>query len=309
MIETRTVSDTRPTSSLVRIIKSIIDNTTPPPKKPIFKFENTENAAEFNSKILASCNFDYEELLSKQKNTTISYGSEFRPMNVLFKLLKFHKDGERIRSVLSKGTDTFILPLEEEKIKEDCMADIERGNHKSASKSKDGIDFVHKTYTKEVNKGWMIPFSKNIIPKLRKACVIPIGTVHQISIDEEGNPSEKRRLTHDCSWVGPSSHSLNSRINEELLAPLQYKRCLHRVLYNIQHIRFNHPTEKILMSKYDLDSAYRRLHWYAKCALLCITIINTIAYLLTRLCFGIASGPSEWCLISETIVDFATILM
>ena len=30
---------------------------------------------------------------------------------------------------------------------------------------------------------------------------------------------------------------------------------------------------------------------------------------MTRLCFGISSGPSEWCLISETLVDFATILI
>ena len=36
---------------------------------------------------------------------------------------------------------------------------------------------------------------------------------------------------------------------------------------------------------------------------------TNIAYILTRLCFGIASGPSEWCVISEIIVDFAAILM
>ena len=27
------------------------------------------------------------------------------------------------------------------------------------------------------------------------------------------------------------------------------------------------------------------------------------------MCFGIASGPSEWCLISETMVDIASILI
>ena len=156
----------------------------------------------------------------------------------------------------------------------------------------------------------MIPFSKDIIHKIKNACVIPIGTVHQMTIDEEGNPTEKRRLTHDCSWKGPaSSHSINSRINEELLEPLQYGRCMYRVLHNIQYMRFKNPTKKILMAKHDLDSAYRRLHWHAKCALLCITVLGSIAYLLTRLCFGIASGPSECCLISEAIVDFATILI
>ena len=139
--------------------------------------------------------------------------------------------------------------------------------------------------------------------------MIPIGTVCQLTIYEKGNPKEKRRLTHDCSWEGPSYFSINSRIDKDLLEPLQYGRCIHRVLHNIQHVRFTHPEEKILMTKHDLDSAYRRLHWHAKCALLCITIIRSIAYVLTRLCFGIASGPSKWCLISETMVDFASILI
>lgn len=63
------------------------------------------------------------------------------------------------------------------------------------------------------------------------------------------------------------------------------------------------------MSEIALDSAYRRLHWHAKCALLCLTIVNNIIYLLTRLCFSIASGPSEWCLMSEMMVDIASALI
>ncbi len=296
-------------SKLIGIIKSIIDSQDLPPKKSVFKFDNTPEAALFNSKILAAYDFDYEKVLSKQKNTTIDYGSEFRHPSVLNKLLKFHKNNKRIESFLSHGTDTSLSPLDEETLKADCSANIERGNHTSSSKSKEDIEFVTETYKKEVEKGWMIPFTKESIAKMKNACVIPIGTVHQTTIDEKGNPKEKRRLTHDCSWEGPSSHSINNRINEELLEPLQYGRCIFRVLHNIQHMRFNNPTKRILMTKHDLDSAYRRLHWHAKCALLCITIVNSIAYLLTRLCFGIASGPSEWCLISETIVDFASILI
>ncbi len=300
----------RSESKLVNIIKSIINSTNQAPKKSIFKFENTPEAASHNTKILASSNFDYEKILNKQKNTIISYGSEFRSCEILHNLLKFHKSGQRIKSTLTNGTDTVLSPLDEDTLKKDCLANLERGNHISSTRSKDDINFVQKTYKKEVEKGWMIPFSKNIIHKIKNACVIPIGTVHQMTIDEEGNPMEKRRLTHDCSWKGPaSSHSINSRINEELLEPLQYGRCMYRVLHNIQYMRFKNPSKKLLMAKHDLDSAYRRLHWHAKCALLCITVLGSTAYLLTRLCFGIASGPSKWHLISEAIVDFATALI
>ena len=224
-------------------------------------------------------------------------------------MLKFHDNWERLKEFLTNGTDTSFNNIPEDVLRNDCVKNIERGNHKSSMKSSKVKKFLEKAYSKEVDKGWMIPLSVDIIPKLRNACVIPVGVVSQISIDEKGNPKEKMRLTHDCSWPGPSENSVNSRINEELLAPLQCGRCLLRVLHHIQAMRFRNKSKRILMAKHDLDSAYRRLHWHARCALLCITIISNIAYLLTRLCFGISSGPSEWCVISETMIDFANILI
>ena len=296
-------------SLLVSVIKEILNSKEKPPKKSIFKFENSLEAAEHNSKILSACNFDYEKVLSKQRDTTIFYGSEFRSVTKLQKLLKLHKNWPRMKRFLTEGTDTTFLPTSEELLKNDCIKNMERGNHQSSSKSDKTLEFLNKTYSKEVRKGWMIPLSIDIISKLKNACVIPVGVVSQSTVNEMGETVEKMRLTHDCSWPGPSQYSVNNRINEDLLAPLQYGKCFYRVLHHIQNMRFHNPSRRILMAKHDLDSAYRRLHWHAKCALLCITIISNIAYLLTRLCFGISSGPSEWCLISETLVDFATILI
>ena len=302
-------SITNEKSRLVKIISQLLNSEEKPPKKSIFKFENTTDAAEHNSKILAACNFDYEKLLTKQKGTSIYYGSEFRSIINLQKLLKFHTNWNRVKKFLSEGTDTSFIPMNEEELKNDCIKNIERGNHKSSFKSEKATQFLNKTYSKEVRKGWMIPLTVEIILKLKNTCVIPVGVVSQLTINESGESIEKMRLTHDCSWPGPSQFSVNNRINEELLAPLQYGRCFYRVLHHIQNMRYNNPSKKILMAKHDLDSAYRRLHWHARCTLLCITIISNIAYLLTRLCFGISSGPSEWCLISETLVDFAAILI
>ena len=296
-------------SKMIEFIKDIIESDEIPPKKSVFKFENTLKAAQHNGKILQSFNFDYERVLDKQKNTNIYYGSEFRQIDKLDKLMIFHKDWKRLRIFLTKGTDTVFKEVNNDIIRKDCEENMKRGNHKSSSRSQKEIDFVKKQYEKEVNKGWMIPFPSNIVSKLKNACVIPIGVARSLSINEKNESIEKLRLTHDCSWEGPSSFSVNSRINEDLLPPLQYGRCLLRVLHNLQQLRFHNPEKKILMTKHDLDSAYRRLHWHAKCALLCITVVSNIAYLLTRLCFGIASGPNEWCLISELMVDFATALI
>ena len=57
------------------------------------------------------------------------------------------------------------------------------------------------------------------------------------------------------------------------------------------------------MSKYDLDAAYRRLHVLPEQTLQCVTIINEIGYVPLRLPFRVATGPSIYSIVSETILD------
>ena len=162
-------------SKLVKIIRDILSTDEKPPKKSIFKFNNTEEAAIHNSKILSACEFDYEKVLSKQKGTTIYYGSEFRSISNLKKLFKFLKDWPRIENFLSERTDTSFVPVSDESLKNDCVKNMARGNHKSSSKSDKVAQFLNKTYSKQVRKGWMIPLTVDIVPKLKNACVIPVG--------------------------------------------------------------------------------------------------------------------------------------
>ena len=70
-------------------------------------------------------------------------------------------------------------------------------------------------------------------------------------------------------------------------------------------MRIQHPELLILLIKYDLDAAYRRLHIIARMAVLAITILKNIAYILLRLPFGVANGPSDYCVISEPVVDLS----
>ena len=68
-------------------------------------------------------------------------------------------------------------------------------------------------------------------------------------------------------------------------------------------MRWTHPQLRILITKLDLDAAYRRLHVVAAMAVLTITIIKKIAYILLRLPFGVANGPNDFSLVSELIID------
>ena len=70
-------------------------------------------------------------------------------------------------------------------------------------------------------------------------------------------------------------------------------------------MRRQFPKMEILLAKFDLDAAYRRLHTHPKHAVKAITIVEKLAYLLIRLPFGAAAGPSIYSITSEMIFDLA----
>ena len=52
-----------------------------------------------------------------------------------------------------------------------------------------------------------------------------------------------------------------------------------------------------------MDAAYRRLHVTMSAAVTCITILNDIAYLLSRIPFGAEAAPAKFSEISDSITD------
>ena len=144
---------------------------------------------------------------------------------------------------------------------------------------------------------------------MKGAYIIPLGIADQFTVTENGDQIQKLRITHDCSWEDPSGFSVNNTVLTELLEPCKYEYCLNRILHKIQKMRYDYPLSNILITKHDFDSAYRRLHWRIEIALLCITIIENIVYFLTRLAFGITSGPSEYSMLSDLMADYANILI
>ena len=133
--------------------------------------------------------------------------------------------------------------------------------------------------------------------------MIPVGIHTQETIEEDGEMKIKKRTTHDATFPPPSTKSINNRLIRELLTECFYGHCLLRVLHNIHVMRLRHPSIRILVMKLDLDAAYRRVHVMVRMALLAITIVEKIAYVLLRLPFGVANGPNDYSLLSEPIFD------
>ena len=185
---------------------------------------------------------------------------------------------------------------------------LERGNHKSAL-TPDHTIVLEKIQRKEVSQGFTFPLTIDCLRKMKGAAVIPMGVHDQWTINEEGERFLKPRACHDASFPTPSGYSVNLDHNFDLLSPCIYGQCLQRCLYSIHKMRITYPLVSIYLTKYDFDAAYRRVHVCPVHAVKTMIVIGELAYLLSRLPFGVECGPSEYSSISEGIFDLANDLL
>ena len=82
------------------------------------RFENTQEAAEANSKLLQECDNNFEVLTSKEPNTVITPGSEFQSIDTLEKIWKYHNNWQIIQKSITEGRSYSCAesPLETTKI-------------------------------------------------------------------------------------------------------------------------------------------------------------------------------------------------
>eukprot|EP00956_Cyclotella_meneghiniana_P011523 scaffold16181_cov47-Cyclotella_meneghiniana.AAC.4 len=76
-------------------------------------------------------------------------------------------------------------------------------------------------------------------------------------------------------------------------------------------MRLKYPNCRILCSKIDFKSAFRRMHLAWKTALRCCTLLpdDELALIFTRLTFGGKACPSEWGCLSEIVCDLTNAII
>ena len=297
------------TSWLVHQLSLLCATSEKTPRKHKFMFKNNREAAKFNTKLIKFSDYDLEKAIVKQKDSIITPGSEFRAISHIKNLLEHHEDWREIRSIITKGCDYQLEDNLDERTRiSDLRAMLERGNHKSAN-CDENAPALRKAFEKEVSRGWLLPVTLESVMKIKKLSIIPLGIAKQLTIDEFGNRTPKKRVTHDASFLPPSGTSINNSVQEELLQDCIYGQCIRRILHGIHNIRLIHKDKKIFMSKYDMDAAYRRLHSIPAHALKCVTVVDRIAYIPLRLPFGVSPGPSLYSTISECVFDLANDLI
>ena len=249
---------------------------------------------------------DLEAAIQAQSNSILGYGSEFRPVHSLKRLLHKHPLWSKFEKMLTVGADYPLEPMSEEDRLQDITDAMERGNHKSA---KQKHQVLETKLFDEVRHGWELPLPLDKVPRLPGSLLAPLGVADQETINEQGEVIPSDRVTHDQSFPFSSGTSVNIRVIDEELTPCMCGHMLSRLIHYIVATRIRHPFTRILLQKVDYKSACRRGHLNSKSAVQTIVGVGTLALLALRLTFGGKPNPSMWGDISETACDLANDLL
>jgi hypothetical protein len=197
----------------------------------------------------------------------------------------------------------YIDELTEDEGLSKILANLQRGNHKSAQ---DESDQVAKLLKKDVDHGftWIIP--KQLVPLLPQSMVQPLGLAKQWRLNETGERIPKYRLTQDLSFTcvkGTRGMSVNSRIDMTAYPEMIYRWCIPRILHYIIALWLAFPDTPVLIAKYDYSDAYRRVAHSATAVAQTISTCNDYAYIYNRLTFGGSPNPPTWCNFSEIVTN------
>ena len=298
-------------SQLVKTIQEILREPARHINPPPFSFGTSEADRQHNLNVLASHNMSLTKVIETAPFSLCSFGSEFRTVTSLGKNFSLHPKWERLINILAHGAEYPMVELEPSLRLQDLTEGLERGNHKGATIFQAELE---KKFEKEIMHGWMLPLPKEAATLLPFAEYCPTSIVEQMTIDDMGTFIEKRRPIHDQSFLPSSSaSSMNSRVHNELLDECRYGHMLLRLVHYILWLREHHPTTRILLSKTNLDSAYRRAHtneqavaksltWFHHCG-------SWMLLLCLRLTFGSTPRPSLFSVISESLTDLVNVIL
>jgi hypothetical protein len=295
-------------ADLLERIRTVVSRPSRRMREPEFTFELTKEAAAKNFLVLRKYCFSFEASLSAQKGTQLEYGSEFRTVDELAPVFELHPLWEDIKETLTSGAEFPLRNLEEETRLSDFAAALERGNHKGAQKKP---DLLKELVGKDVIHGYGLPLPLDKLIRIPGTVLAPMNIAAQNTIDEFGRIIAKDRLTHDQSFDFTEGCSVNSRTVKDDLLPVRYGHCIRRIINWSVAARRKYPNMKILASKIDYKSAYRRVHLAWSTALQTCTQLpeEEIAIVALRLTFGGSACPTKWCSISEAATDLTNALL
>jgi hypothetical protein len=147
--------------------------------------------------ILQCYHFNIDLAIQAQHNSSISYGSEFRPVSELSKIFSSHPLWKFLSTTLINGATFPLTHIPDDIRREDILFHKERGNHKLAiTHSKK----IQELIQEDVNRGFALILPVEILQFIPNASLAPLGCQEQSTINTSGERVSKFRMNHDQSF-------------------------------------------------------------------------------------------------------------
>ena len=195
-----------------------------------------------------------------------------------------------MQSVLMQGIDFPLSPLSTEIRAADCAECLAFGNHKGVEKYS---QFFNKLMEFDVTHGYSL-----ILPP---SCISHLECAHGLSKNHWKNTITQHReivpkkclIYNQIKVFEKSGTSISSRVNKDSLQDCMYGHTIIRMVHFILALRQKYPTKRILQSKIDYKSAYRRAHLNWATAIQSMTQTGEFLHIPLLATFGGAPNPPE----------------
>lgn len=288
----------------VKKVIKVSHTPCPTPRAPIVQLGTTPDALDHNTLFLQDCGWDFDEVFSRHKGTTVDHGSEFRSTRELEGILNGHPYFRYLERMLQGGFEYHLTrELSEEERAGELAAHIVRGNHKSATESEAKVQALLEG---DVRHGFVLPVWEDALLKVKGCHLQPGGMVRQLSLKADGTRKVKNRFTHDLSYsITTEDASINSRVVMNQYPDMVYGWCFQRILHYLSALRARNPETKIFMSKFDYSDAYKRISQSPKATAATVVRFGKITYFCWRMVFGGSPNPAGFSCFSEMLTDLA----
>ena len=274
------------------------------PGPPHVRLGLDQEDLDHNTSFLEDCGWSLEEVFHRHVGTTVHHGSEFRPLGQLRRILGHHPGFAYLEEMFTSGFDYHLTRelTEQERIKE-LMAQLERGNHRSAVEN---MEEIRSLLSGDVRRGFVLPFRADAILNIKGLHLQPGGMVRQLSLKADGSRQPKNRFTHDLSFsITSNDASVNARVDMSKHPEMVYGWCLLRLLHYVAALRVRHPKVRIFISKFDYSDAYKRISQSPRASAASVIRFGEVAYICWRMVFGGSPNPAGFSGFSEMLTDFA----
>jgi hypothetical protein len=171
-----------PEGRLADALASILGAPQPMTWPTEFRFEWSTEAADHNLAVLQRHALDLDIALAAHPFSSLTPGSEFRPVELLAPLLSLHPLWPKFQERISTGAEFPLREIADADRIADVNANLARGNHKSAQGHEAKLIDMLK---EEVERGWQLPLPRSAALMIKGCKVAPLGIVAQTTIDEK----------------------------------------------------------------------------------------------------------------------------